>query len=117
MDRPLKERMFGSASAEPEPLSSFNRPFHYKAYADTKLFKAYEAYCNGMSIRMAAEAYGVPRSMLSDRVSGNVAFGARSGPTTYLTDSEEVELVHFLAHCAQWDTQNQNKTFYQLSGM
>ena len=52
-----------------------------------------------MSIRRAAEAFGVPKSMLSDHIKGNVTCGARSGPSTYLSDSEELELVQFLAHC------------------
>ena len=89
-----------SGSAEPEPLVLVQRPSHYKAWTEAKLFEAYKAYLSGMSVRKAAEIYGVPKSTLSDRVSGRVAFGARSGPSTYLSDDEEFELVQFLTHCA-----------------
>lgn len=53
------------------------------------LMKAYLAVVDdGMSVRRAAECYKVPKSTLHDRVSGKVAFGARSGPASYLSDEE-----------------------------
>ena len=39
--------------------------------------------------------FGVPKSTLYDRVSGCVAFEARSGPPRYLNDQEEKQLVNF----------------------
>jgi len=42
----------------------------------------------------------VPKSTLSDRVTGRVLPGALSGPGRYLRDQEEDELVHFLLQCA-----------------
>ena len=54
-----------------------------------------------MSIRRAAELYSVPKSTLSDRVSGRVQFGSHSGPARYLTDEEEEELANFLCGCAK----------------
>ena len=46
----------------------------------------------GNSLRHSAEMYGVPKSTLFDHVTGKVAFGARSGPDTYLRVEEEVRL-------------------------
>ena len=54
----------------------------------------------GQSVRCAAEFYHVPRSTLFDRVSGRVVFGAKSGPSKYLSDKDEEELVNFLSGCA-----------------
>ena len=45
--------------------------------------------------------YNVPKSTLWDRVSGNVSFGAHSGPPRYLNDIEEEELVTFLVGSAK----------------
>ena len=56
---------------------------------------------DGMTIRKAAEAFGVPKSTLGDRVSGKVARSAKPGPPTYLTRLEEEELASFLICCAE----------------
>ena len=55
---------------------------------------------DGMSIRRAAEQYGVPKSSLGDQVSGRVLPDAQCGPATYLSLGEEEELVMFLTRCA-----------------
>ena len=90
-DRPLKECILGSKSVESISLSISSRPPLYKQWTESKLYQAYEAYRNGMSIRRAAESFGVPKSTLSDSIKGKVSFGARSGPSTYLSDSEEID--------------------------
>lgn len=54
----------------------------------------------GESIRRAAILHNVPRSTLSDRVTGKVMHGKKSGPPPYLTCAEEQELVSFLLGCA-----------------
>ena len=48
---------------------------------------------DGQSVRQAAEDFGVPKSTLGDRVSGHALPGAVSGPSRYLDDEEEKELV------------------------
>ena len=53
-----------------------------------------------MSIRRAAQEYGVPKSSLGDRLSGRVLPDAQCGPATYLSPREEEELVMFLTRCA-----------------
>ena len=55
---------------------------------------------NKTSVRRAALCYDVPKSTLSDRVSGRVTFGSHSGPKCYLSDEEETHLVHFLCRVA-----------------
>ena len=49
----------------------------------------------GWTIRRAAEKFGVSKSTLYNRVSGHVAFEARSGPPHYLNDQEKKQLVYF----------------------
>ena len=53
-----------------------------------------------MSVRKAAEQYGVPKSTLWDHVSGRVLPGAHSGPPRYLSTEEEDELEQFLFNSA-----------------
>ena len=62
---------------------------------------AIKAVKDGWTIRRAAEEFGVPKLTLYDRVSGRVAFEARSGPPRYLNDQEEKQLVNFLIGCAK----------------
>ena len=45
-----------------------------------------------VSLREAAQAYEIPKSTLHDHYSGKVK-GCRRGPTPYLTEAEEQELV------------------------
>ena len=65
------------------------------------LMNAMAAVDNGTSIRKAAEMYGIPRSTLHDHVSGRIKYGARSGPSPYLTTEEEEELASFLLQSAK----------------
>ena len=73
----------------------------YRVYSTVAMEKAYEAAVTGtMSVRKAAEEYGVPRSTLHEKVTGKVALQVRSGAKNYLTDEEEASLVEFLIGCA-----------------
>ena len=47
------------------------RPSKYKDWTEEQMRAAYEAVKDGMSIRRAAEEYGVPKSTLGDHVSGS----------------------------------------------
>ena len=77
------------------PVSS-ERPPSYKAWDEERLMRAYTAVKeNKMSCRQAAICYDIPKSTLSDRVSGRVTFGSHSGPKRYLSDEEETHLVYF----------------------
>ena len=58
---------------------------------------AMEAASSGnVSINQASELYGVPKTMLKDRLSGRVAHGTKPGPKPYLRSEEEKELVDHL---------------------
>lgn len=72
----------------------------YKQWDEEQMVYAVKAVTDGLSIRRAAEEYGVPRSTLGDRISGCVIPGSTSGPPKYLSNQEEEELVQFLMDCA-----------------
>jgi len=50
-----------------------------------------------LGVRRAALEYGVPKSTLSDRVTGRVRPGSKSGAPRYLNDEEEEELVRWIS--------------------
>ena len=54
-----------------------------------------------MTVRRAALEYNVPKSTLHDRVSGRVKPGAKPGPSRYLNDEEEEEIVRWIIGCAE----------------
>lgn len=102
---PLSERTFRSRRSKLSsalPFSVSERPSTYELWTDEKLRKAYEEVNGGhLSVRRAAELYGVPKSTLTDRVTVRVEFGSHSGPARYLSDAEEEELVSFLCGAAR----------------
>ena len=64
--------------------------------------KALQDVTNGaLGVRRAALEYQVPRSTLSDRVTGRVCPGAAPGPPKYLYEEVEKELVKWIAGCAE----------------
>ena len=78
-----------------------NRPSRYKKWNPESMAIAIEAVQKGeCTIRQAAEIYQVPKSTLSDRLSGKVIHGTTSGPQHYLSDIEENNLVKFLCKYA-----------------
>ena len=78
-----------------------SRPSNYKGWSQRSMAAALKAVIeDGMSVRGAAEYYGVPKSTLGDRVSGRVLPGVTSGRCTYLSHEEEEELVTFLCRTA-----------------
>ena len=84
-----------------KPVVPSSRPLKYKSWSESNLHSAYLAHVEeGLSVRRAADAFGVPKSTLQDCVSGRVCFGAKSGPPKFLSDEEELELVNFLCGCA-----------------
>ena len=98
----LQSRVVRSKGGAPVnvPFLSQRLP-SYRGYSTVAMENAYEAAVTGtMSIRKAAEEYGVPRSTLHEKVTGKVALQVKSGSKNYLTDEEEVSLVDFLIGCA-----------------
>ena len=87
---------------KPPSICGAGRPPLYKSYDQDNLSRAYEAVKEGrLSVRQAADQYAIPKSTLSDRISGKVKFGAHSGPARYLSDAEEEELAGFICRCAR----------------
>ena len=77
--------------------------------------KAIKAVHTGtLSVRRAAEVYGIPKSTLHDRISGRVVQGASSGPEPYLTVTEETELVQFLTKCASMGFARSKKQIFDI---
>ena len=73
------------------------RPEFYKQWDDDKMQMAMKSVLEeGLPVRKAAEHYDVPRSTLNDRIQGKVIHGSHSGPSRYLNDAKEEELVLFL---------------------
>ena len=73
----------------------------YKEWNEDNMIKVVDGVLNkGLSIRCAAELYAIPKSTLSDRISGRVVMGSVSGPAKYLTTQQEEELVYFLLESA-----------------
>jgi len=72
----------------------------FQSIRTTILQRACEAVKCGLSVRQAALQYNIPKSTLSDLITGRVKMGAQSGPPRYLTDCEEEELSSFITQCA-----------------
>ena len=85
----LKDRTFKSSQHPKVITSSCDRAPNYKLWNEESLKKAYTAVIEKqMSVQRAALCYNIPKSTLSDRVSGRVPFGSHSGPARYLTKKE-----------------------------
>lgn len=54
-----------------------------------------------LGVRRAAFEYGVTKSTLSDRITGQVQPGSKSGAPYYLDDKGEEELVKWISGCAE----------------
>lgn len=89
--------MFRSKTSRPVfSQSGTGRPPSYRQWSTDTLKRACQAVHDGKSVRQAAEEYNIPRSTLHDYISGKVVLGSKSGPKSYLTSSEEEELMTFL---------------------
>ena len=101
---PLKDRVVhcGSRSTTHYVPTSISSGDCYKQWDKVSMAHAVKAVIDdGMSIRRAAIRYGIPKSTLGDRVTGQVLPGSVSGPPKLLTDREEEELETFLYDCAK----------------
>uniref|UniRef100_A0A1X7SP45 HTH psq-type domain-containing protein n=1 Tax=Amphimedon queenslandica TaxID=400682 RepID=A0A1X7SP45_AMPQE len=78
------------------------RPCTYSTWPEISMTNAIKAVEEeGLTVRLAAELYGIPKSTLYDRIRGNVQHGTKPGPVPYLTKEEEVILAKFLIKCSQ----------------
>ncbi|CAN0536572.1 unnamed protein product, partial [Ectocarpus sp. 12 AP-2014] len=68
---------------------------------EEKVRKACAAIDDGMSVRKAAEVFGVGRTSIEDRRRGKVAMNAKVGPETILSKKEEDSLEDILLFAAR----------------
>ena len=73
-----------------------NRPAKLRNWRDEAMTGAIEAVKGGMGVNRAAKEFGVPTTMLRDRLSSRVTHGTNSGPKPYLSSQEEGELTEYL---------------------
>lgn len=96
----VQNRVYRSSRSTP-PIQQpkiVSRPPVYKEWSEEQMLKAYNAVKKvGVSRRIAAITYGVPKSTLDNF---RVLFGSHSGPERYLNDEEEEDLVSFICGCA-----------------
>ena len=99
---PLKNRVVRSTSVGSAiSVTPSSHPLCYRHYSEIQLENAVKAVLNDhLSLRRAALLYGVPRSTLSDHITGKILPGAHSGPKSYLSTDEEAELAKFLVRCS-----------------
>ena len=118
--RQLKDRIVVQRSHSIPHISQYTAVAavrgQYKQYDEQKLSTAYNDIITGkLSMRRAAIEYGIPRSTLSDRVTGKVMGPTvKSGPTRYLNDSEELELENFIIKMAKIGYAYSRKEIIQL---
>ena len=79
------------------PKKASNRPAKLRNWRDEAMTGAIEAVKGGMGVNRAAKEFGVPTTMLRDRLSGRVTHGTNPGPKPYLSSQEEGELTEYLA--------------------
>ena len=105
MDEPLRLRIISVSPSKhfhspPGNMATANRYGHYKLWSEDQMSRALDAVeKQGVTITQAAAEYRVPQSTLGDRIRHRVKPGAKSGPSKYLNDAEEKELVDFLLRC------------------
>ena len=51
---------------------------------------------NGLSVRQAAQKWGVPKSTLSDRLKGQIAITDQMQPNQYLSRNQEAKLSSWI---------------------
>ncbi len=86
----------GFRRKRPVASPTLSRRFLRKKWTDSEMLSAIEDVKLGTSCNQAADAHGVPRSTLKDRVSGRVVHGVSPGPVPYLSTEEEALLADYL---------------------
>ncbi len=85
----------------PVPYTKKPRPLKMSNYDPGIMEEAIKACKEGqMSVRAAAQHYGLPKSTLQDRVSG--AHGPEHGRPTALCKEEEEYIVDMVKQCSEW---------------
>ena len=68
------------------------------SYNSNTVTEAIAAIKNGMTMYKASKVFKIPRSTLQDKVKGKYKEGAKRGPPTVLSKTEETNLVEWIIH-------------------
>ena len=99
---PLRERIVRANSNTDASILTPKPRGKTREWTEEQMERAMQDVTNGvLGVRRAALEYQVPRSTLSDRVTGKVYPGAAPGPPKYLGEEEEEELIKWIAGCAE----------------
>ena len=99
---PLRERIVRANSNTDASILTPKPRGKTREWTEEQMERAMQDVTNGvLGVRRAALEYQVPRSALSDRVTGRVCPGAAPGPPKYLGEEEEEELVKWITGCAE----------------
>ena len=99
---PLRERIVRANSTSDASILMPKPQGKTRERTEEQMETAMQDVTNGfLGVRRAALEYQVPRSTLSDRVTGKVYPGAAPGPPKYLCEEEEEELVKWIGGCAE----------------
>ena len=99
---PLRERIVRSNPTMEVSILTLKPQGKTREWTEEQMERAMKDVTNGvLGVRRAALEYQVPISTLSDHVTGKVCPGAAPGPPKYLCEEEEVELVKWIAGCAE----------------
>ena len=63
--------------------------------------EAVNACCRSMSIRRAANFYGIPKSTMCDKLNGQTPMGQKKGPPTKLSPELENRIEKWIVHMAR----------------
>lgn len=80
--------------------SSRNKKTRRKNYSSETLQQAIKALDTGISLRKAANAYGVPVATLARRKNNPDVIKTKTGPPTVLSDAEEDDIVNWILYRA-----------------
>lgn len=88
-----------------------------KAYTDSAMSAAVaDVKFHNLSIRKAAEKYKVPKSSLSDRITGKIPEGASWGKKPMFTENEESEMVDVAIKRANMGIGFSKPNFFRFAG-
>ena len=79
-------------------MASASGPTYTK---ETVLLAVEDVRSNKLTMRKAAQQYGIPKSTLALYISGKLQIGVRSGPASILSPEEEQRIVDYAVHMGQ----------------
>ena len=75
--------------------------FEHNDWTKNEAEEAVNACCRGMSIRRAAEFYGIPKSTICNKLNGKTPIRQKKGPPTKLSLQLEDRIEKWIIHMAR----------------